>query len=504
MKLELRNISIEFPGVKALDCVDFSTDNNKVHALIGANGAGKSTLMKVLSGSYSHYTGKIFLEDKEIIIKNPKDAKRNGIDIVYQEVDTALIPYLSVAENIMFDTVSESNKVLINWNEIYRQAGKIIEKLGLNLNVKRLVNTLTLAEKQLVLIARCIAHKRKIIIFDEPTAPLSDSETKYLFKLIEKLRTEGIIIIFISHRLNELYEVCNHISIMRDGKMIESIPLNKDVKSGYIVEKMMGKKLSDDYIKQNIDIGDRILEIENLSSRKLKLSDINISVHKGEVVGIAGLVGAGKTELCKLLFGETNADVGNIKLFNKVVKNNTTYDAVKNGFALVPEERRKEGIFVNESVENNLSIASLNSFVSKFSFVNKNKEKKIAQEMIKDLGIKTPSENQLVGNLSGGNQQKVAIGKWLLTDAEIFIFDEPSKGIDVVSKRDMYDLIVKVAKQGKGVIYATCEFSELINLCDRIYVMYNGKIIKELKATDTNEEELLYYSVGGKDNFEQG
>lgn len=500
IKLRMDNISIEFPGVKALKGVDFSTEGGVIHALVGANGAGKSTLMKVLAGDNTHYEGQIYVDDQPIEIRSPKDAKNFGIEIVYQEVDTALIPYLSVAENVMFNKMVNGmhNKIIVNWSKMRKNAEVVLKKLNVKLDVRQTVSELTLAQKQMVLIARCVVEQCRLLILDEPTAPLSNTEAEELFRVVRDLAKENVAVIFISHRLNELYEICDTITIMRDGRNVIAMPLTKDLPQNKIVEYMLGHKFDDVYNKKVVEIGEPMLEIDGLTESEGKIKNVSMYVRKGEIVGIAGLVGAGKTEFCKTLFGVLQQSAGTIKLHGKPITCRTPHAAVKNGLALVPEERRKEGVLITDTVCSNITIASLEKYTNTLRVVNTRKEKKDSLAMIKDLGIKTPSENQIVALLSGGNQQKVVLGKWLNSDAEIYIYDEPTKGIDVGAKQDMYELIENLAAKGKGTIYATCEFGEILSICDRIYVMYDGEIVKELEAKTTNEQELLYYSTGGR------
>jgi simple sugar transport system ATP-binding protein len=498
MLLEMKNISIEFPGVKALDDVSFSTETGTTHALIGANGAGKSTLMKVLSGAYNHYTGEIHLDGQKVHIRSPKDAQNYGIQIVYQEVDTALIPYLTVGENIMLnETVNDmGSRQLIKWKEIHRKAAEVLESMNVKVSTRKLAGELTLAEKQMVLIARSILKDCKFLILDEPTAPLSHSETTELFRIVRELKKRNVGVIFISHRLPELFEICDDITVMRNGQFVikESIA---DTTANRVIEQMLGQKLADQFPKHAVKIGDTILEVKGLSDEGI-IRNISMHVRAGEVLGLAGLVGAGKTELCKTLFGATRKTTGDIILKGKTLRIKNPHHAVKQGIALVPEERRKEGILVTEPVSSNLSSANLNRFSKFLGFLDFKAEKSKAREMITSLGIKTPSENTKVQNLSGGNQQKVAIGKWLLTDADVYIFDEPTKGVDVGAKKDIFELISGLAQRGKAVIYASCELSEIIGITDRVYVVYDGEIAKELETSKTNEEQLLFYSTGGK------
>jgi simple sugar transport system ATP-binding protein len=496
--LEMKNISMEFPGVKALNEVDFSVRNGEVHALIGANGAGKSTLMKVLGGVNKGFTGKIFINGEQVNINNPHDAKKLGIVVVYQEVDTALIPYLTVAENIMLDyIVNEQKGVFVDWKYIRQEAKKALNKLKMNIDVNKLVSELTLSEKQMVLIGRAVFQDAKYLILDEPTAPLSVEETARLFDIVKTLQEQGVSVVFISHRLDEIFQICERITILRDGELVGAYNLS-DLTIEDVVEKMLGKKLENTLPKLDVKLGDVQVEVNNLSDNKM-LHDINFTARSGEIIGLSGLVGAGKTELCRLLFGVDKIHSGTIMINGKDVTPKNSSMAVKNKMALVPEERRKEGILVNENIETNLTLPTLGTYCNA-SFMNRKTIKEKAKFVIDTVGVKTPNELQKVANLSGGNQQKVSIGKWIISDADLYIFDEPTKGVDVGSKSDIYLLIGELAKRGKSIIYATCEFNEILGITDRTYVMYDGAIVKELDTHKTDEEELLYYSTGGGSN----
>jgi simple sugar transport system ATP-binding protein len=495
----MKDISIEFPGVKALSQVNFSMENGTVHALIGANGAGKSTLMKVLSGAYDHYSGEIILDGKNLNIRTPKDAMEAGIQIVYQEVDTALIPYLTVGENIMLmDTVHNMKKKhWMRWKQLHEKASSILASMNINLPTTKLVSELTLAEKQMLLIARAVSKECKFLILDEPTAPLSQKETNELFRIVADLKKKKVGMIFISHRLPEIFEICDEISIMRNGELIAR-QMIADTTQNKVIEQMLGKKLGEQFPDKSKKIGKNVLEVKGLTDKE-KIKDFSMYVKSGEIVGIAGLVGAGKSEFCKALFGAEGKLIGGeVVLKGNELKIKSPFDAVKDGIAFVPEERRKEGILVQESVESNLTAANLGSFSRIFGFLDRKKEKAAAKELINRLGIKTPSEKTKVQNLSGGNQQKVAIGKWLVAEAEVYIFDEPTKGVDVGAKRDIFNLISELANRGKAVIYASSELSEIIGITNRVYVLYDGRSVKELDTESTNEEELLFYSTGGR------
>lgn len=496
--LAMKNISIEFPGVKALNQVNFSMKTGKIHALIGANGAGKSTLMKVLSGAYDHYTGEISMDGQDLKIRSPKNSQDAGIQIVYQEVDTALIPYLTVAENIMLlDTVHNMGKrQWLRWKEIHQKAAQILSSMNIRLSTKTLVSELSLAEKQMILIARAVSNRCKFLILDEPTAPLSHTETSELFRITRELIKQDVGIIFISHRLPEIFEICDEVTVMRNGEFVVKEQVAATT-SNKVVEHMLGQKLEEQFPERTTIIGNKVLEVKGLSDRG-KIKDLHFHVKSGEIVGIAGLVGAGKTELCKALFGSEKPTGGEVLLHGGEVKIKSPYEAVKKGFALVPEERRKEGILVLESVEANLTAANLGNFSKVFSFLDRKREKETAKQLISRLGIKTPSEETKVQNLSGGNQQKVAIGKWLVADADVYIFDEPTKGVDVGAKKDIFELIAELASRGKAIIYASSELSEILGITDRVYVLYDGQAVKELETKATSEEELLLYSTGGR------
>lgn len=501
--LEAQNISVVFPGVKALDGVNYTLRTNEISALVGANGAGKSTLMKVLAGANPGYTGQLLIDNEPVEVRDPIAAQRLGIQIVYQEVDTALIPTLSVAENLVMNDLVLKGNTVMNWAAVRKEARKALERVHLtNIDERTLVQNLTLAQKQMVLIARAANSDCRFLILDEPTAPLSDTETKELFRVVRDLvETEHIGVVFISHRLNEILQICHSYSVLRNGQNADEGIVTSETTTNEIIQKMLGRELNVWEKINNEEIGELLLEVKNLAAEEGQLQDIALTVHRGEIVGIAGLVGAGKSELCKTLFGAYKQLEGEIQLAGKPVKVHSPAQAVKNGLALVPEERRKEGVLVQEDVAFNLSAASLGDFC-KMSFIQNNKVNQNANKYVDELQIKTPTIQQKVANLSGGNQQKVVVGKWLAADSEVYIFDEPTKGVDVGAKEDIFRLIREIAKRGKGVIYATSENAELLGLTDKLYVMYGGKIMKELKTANTTDEEIMYYAVGGDEQKE--
>lgn len=502
LTLGTRNVSIEFPGVKALTNVNFEVSTGEIRAVVGANGAGKSTLMKILAGANPDYTGEVYLGDKVIDLHNTMAAKKHGIQIVYQEVDTALVPTLSVAENVMLSNmVMDSRDPMIHWTRIRRQAREILARLHINVNVRKLVQNLTLAQKQMVLIAKAIASECNFLILDEPTAPLSDTETAELFRLVKHLKeTENIAIIFISHRINEVLQICEKYTVMRNGEIVDTSPVTSKTTTKEIVEKMLGRTFEELFTKEPVPIGEKVFEVSHLSGADGKVDDVSFYVRKGEIVGIAGLVGAGKSELCKTIFGAYKKTAGTLTLYGKELKINIPTDAVKHRLALVPEERRKEGVLVNENVTFNLSAACMDRFCT-LSFINRRKADANARSYVKDLGIATPSIKQYVKNLSGGNQQKVVVGKWLAADCDVYIFDEPTKGVDVGAKQDIFRLINEITRQGNSVIYASCENAELLSITDRLYVLYDGHVMAELETAKTNEDEIMHYAVGSETQY---
>lgn len=500
--IQMRNIGVEFPGVKALQDVDFDFESGHVTALVGANGAGKSTLMKVLSGVYSHYTGQITVNGKPVEIRNPNEAKDLGIETVYQEVDTVLVATLTVAENIMMDYLARGigHRQFIDTKYMRTTAKGILQELGINIPINAIVGSLSMAQKQMVVIARAVLRKCKFLILDEPTAPLSNSETEKLFEIVKRLKKEGVGIIFISHRLDELFVICDTMTVLRDGRIVEANkPLDSRVTNKDIVELMLGRAYNAELDRSGRTIGEVVLETKGLCEGNGRVKDISITLRKGEIVGLSGLVGAGKTELCKTLYGAYPKSAGQMTVNGKAVNFRSPREAVRAGMALIPEERRKEGIIVGESVCSNLSMATLSKHTGFLTFINTASELKAAKEKILQVKVKTPSPYQQIQFLSGGNQQKVTIGKWLDSDADIYIFDEPTKGIDVGAKQDVYNLIIDLARQGKAILYSSSEQSEILQLTDRAYIMYGGRIQKEVNTAQATEELLLLYSTGGKE-----
>ena len=492
--LDMRGISLAFSGFQALSRVDFTLTGGSVHALTGANGAGKSTLMAVLCGTHDHYEGEIAINNQPVPIREPLDAKRLGIHLVQQEVDVALIPGLSIAENIMLDQLAQPGH-RYRWRAIRQQARDALAQLDVHLDVRRVIDGCTLAEKQQILLARALSHHCRFLILDEPTAPLDQHESERLFAVVKRLQQQGIGVVFISHRIHELKAICDTLTVLRDGKLIESGPM-AELSADAIVEKMLGHELNDIYPPKRPPHADEtLLRVEGLHDERL-LKNISLHLRKGEILGIAGLAGAGKTELCKALFGASKSRVKRGELNHQPWTPQDPVDSVTRGLALVPEERRKEGIFIDESVAMNLAVAADNRF-SRWSLFGHRQAWRWAEAVIARVGVRARGPGQVLRRLSGGNQQKVAIGKWLRGDARVLIFDEPTKGVDVKAKPDLVALIDGRAREGKWGIYASGEFAELVGLCDRICVLWDGRIVAEVEGAQAREETLLYYSTGG-------
>lgn len=494
-------IGKSFPGVRAVDDVSLEIKVGEVHAMVGANGAGKSTFAKIISGAYSQYDGKIEIDGEEKKINTPAEALNSGIVCVHQEVDTALVGYLTVAENLLlFEQTSGEGTSWINWRKLNQKARQILDEVNflVDFDVKQKVMELSLADKQLLVIIRAICFGSKYIIFDEPTAALSRKEVKFLFEIINELKKRGLGILYISHRMPEVFEISDRITVLKDGQKIDTLETKK-TSVEEIIKLMLGRKMEEQYIKEEVPIGDIVLEVSDLRVPN-KIDNISLQVRKGEILGITGLVGAGKTELARTIFGAEKEYKGSIKINGKEVKVNSPVEAIRSGIYLVPEERREQGLLVNENVKTNLTLPSLGSFCN-YQVINKKEEENAAQKIIESLKIVVSSLNQLTKKLSGGNQQKVSVGKWMLKSnlerGQIFIFDDPTKGIDVGAKKEIYHLCYQLARQGLGIIYISPEIPEIIAISDRILVMYDKKIVAELSGDQVTRENILKYATGG-------
>ncbi|MBD7965670.1 sugar ABC transporter ATP-binding protein [Fictibacillus norfolkensis] len=491
--LSLTSIQKSFGEQIVLKGVDFTVNSGEVHALLGANGAGKSTLMKILSGDYERDGGIITLNEKELTIKTPAHAKAAGIEMVVQEVDTALVSSLSIAENVTMNTFI-TGPAFFSWKKRYKVAQELLNRVGLTLDPAMPLSQCSLAEKQLVLIAKAISRNISFIILDEPTAALSTKEAQHLFSVLRELQKQNVGIIYISHRLPEIMELSTKVTVLKDGY----VTLQKETSactSEEIVRSMLGNELVE-LLNDEEDriLGDNLLEVKQFSVPGTG-ETVSLSVREGEIVGVAGLVGAGKTETARALFG-ADPSKDSIYMKGRKIRISNPQKAISAGIGFVPEERRKEGILVDYNVVENLTLPVLKQF-TKFGFIQRKREKTEAEKWIKQLGIKTQKSSLLLNHLSGGNQQKASIGKWLLTDGDVYIFDEPTKGIDVGAKQDVFQCIKNLADNKKGVLYFTSEIQELLAFCDRILVMYDGKIAGELTKNEATTEKIMHYATGG-------
>lgn len=498
--IEMKNITKKFSGVKALDDVTFSVQQGDIHALVGENGAGKSTLMNILSGSYSHHTveGCVFINGQEVKLNNPKEANQHGIVMVHQEL--ALIPELSVAENMFLGNMPLKNG-MIDWKTMYTKAMEALKRLSLDIDVHLKVKHLSVGHQQLVEISKAILMGGKVMILDEPTAPLTGREIEFLFKVLRQLKEEGITIIYISHRLEEIFALTDTVSVMRDGRMITT-KKTSEVSEHDLVSFMIGREMEDFYPKEKTMIGNTILSIKNYCVAhpnypgKNIVNDVTMSFKAGEIVGIAGLLGAGRTELMSALIGAyTQKGSGIVELNNKEVKIKNPRQAIGYGIGFVSEDRKGNGLILKQTIGFNTSLAALDR-VTKNRLLNKRKEEKLTLDMIEKLKIKTTNYINPVKSLSGGNQQKVVLAKWMATDPKILILDEPTRGVDVGAKYEIYSIMKKLAQQNVAIIMISSDMQEIIGMSDRVYVMYEGKVSGELKRDQLSEKAIMEYAAG--------
>lgn len=486
--LEMRKITKTFPGVKALDEVDFSLERGTVHALMGENGAGKSTLMKCLFGIYTPDSGEIYIDGKKVSYKDPKDALDSGVAMVHQELNQ--VSMRSVAENIMLGRFPNKYGI-IDHKKMNQETQDLFDRLGLNFDPKKIIGKYSVAERQLIEIAKAVSYDAKILVLDEPTSSLTESEVDKLFEIINKLRKQGVGIIYISHKMEEILSISDFVTVMRDGKFIDCKPAS-ELSKDEIIKLMVGRKIDATSLKTDEYIQDEImLEVKNLSGKyKPTVTDISFTLQKGEILGVAGLVGSRRTELVETIFGLRQKESGQIFIHGKEVENKDPIEAIKNGFALVTEERRATGIFPYAAIRLNATIANIKKY-SKHSIVSDKALKEDTDKVIESMEVKTPSQSTKIMNLSGGNQQKVIIGRWLLTDPDVLLLDEPTRGIDVGAKYEIYKLIGDLAKEGKSVIFISSEMAELQMVCNRIMVMSNGR----LAGIEKNDENLTQEKI---------
>ena len=493
--LEMRHIYKTFPGVKALQNVDFTLKKGEIHALMGENGAGKSTLIKVLTGVEEFETGEIMIDgcDHTIINRSPQEAQSRGISTVYQEVN--LCPNLTVAENLFIGR--EPRKAgLIDWKTMNKRAAKLLQDLDIHADVTQTIDNYSIAIQQMIAIARAVDMSAKVLILDEPTSSLDDGEVEKLFKLMLRLKGEGVGIIFVTHFLEQVYAVCDRITVLRNGELVGEYE-TKDLPRVMLVAKMMGKDFDDlaDIKGEHAELKEFIpvIEAEGIG-RKGSIRPFNFTVNKGEVVGLTGLLGSGRSELVRAIYGADKPDSGKIKVNGKEVKITCPMDAIKAGIVLAPEDRKKDGLCTKLSIRHNLALPNLDLICSKLGVISSKKEDDLCEKAVKDLLIKTPTVEVNAGNLSGGNQQKVVVGKWLARNSRVVIFDEPTRGIDVGAKVEIYNLMNQLKKQGIAVMFVSSEMPEVLGIADRVIVMCDGKITGEVMAKETSQNEVLKFA----------
>ncbi|WP_439824866.1 galactose/methyl galactoside ABC transporter ATP-binding protein MglA [Aeromonas caviae] len=486
--LEMIDVSKSFPGVKALDNVNLRVRPHSVHALMGENGAGKSTLLKSLFGIYEKDQGKIFFKGQEINFTSSKEALENGVSMVHQELN--LVLQRTVMDNMWLGRYPTKG-LFVDHGKMYQDTKHIFEELDIDIDPRVKVGTLSVSQMQMIEIAKAFSYDAKIVIMDEPTSSLTEKEVNHLFKIINKLKEKGCGIVYISHKMEEIFQLCDEITILRDGQWVATQPL-KGMTMDQIIGMMVGRELTQRFPEKTNQPKEVILEVEHLTAKNQpSIKDVTFNLHKGEILGIAGLVGAKRTDIVETLFGIRDRSEGTIKLHGKEVANHNAHEAIQNGFALVTEERRSTGIYSRLDIAFNSLIANMDNYKGSMGLLSDNKMKSDTQWVIDSMRVKTPTQQTQIGSLSGGNQQKVIIGRWLLTQPEILMLDEPTRGIDVGAKFEIYQLILELAKKDKGIVIISSEMPELLGITDRIMVMSNGRVAGIVNTKETDQSEIL-------------
>lgn len=489
-RLEMKNISKQFGGIRALDSVSVQVRPGEIHALIGENGAGKSTLIKVLSGAYTRDNGMICIDGSQVNITSPLDAKNLGIAVIYQEF--MLAPDLTVAENIYIDKLAGKGK-LINWKKLKQDAKERLEELGFgNISTMEKVGRLSVAHQQIVEICKCLTRNAKILILDEPTAVLTVTEIEKLFSLIRLLKKKGVSIIFVSHHMNEIFELCDSFTVLKDGRYVNS-GMVKDVTTNDLIHMMIGRELTQMFPKRNAQIGEVVLKVDNLKAEN-KVDNVSFEVRSGEVLGFSGLVGSGRTETMRVIFGVDKKTSGKITFMGEEIQPREPRDAVQKGLGYLSENRKSLGLLVNQSIRMNTTLASLDK-VTKNGFLRHKYEKEYVKNLLSQMSTKYGNMDDKVNSLSGGNQQKISFAKWISADCKCIVFDEPTRGVDVGAKVEIYELINRLAEQGVAVIIISSEMTEIIGMCDRTVVMARGRITGEIGKEYLNEDTIIKYAM---------
>lgn len=493
-RLCMEGISKQFGGISALDNVQLAANSGEVHALMGENGAGKSTLMKVLSGAYDHQGGEIRIDGQQVSIHSPYEAMKQGISIIYQEF--SLASHMTVAENILMHDLGR--KFGINYRELNEKAARLLSEMGFeDISPTQIVGTLSVAYQQVVEICKALSTDCKILVLDEPTAVLTNHETEKLFRLVKKLRDEGVCIIYISHRLDEIFELCDRVTILKDGTTVGTWPVS-ELDHDSLTNLMIGRELSEFFPKRNAEIGALALEVQNLCAGTM-VADVSFSVRAGEVLGIGGLVGAGRTEALRAIFGVDARDGGVVRLHGKEVSFGSAGEAVRNRVGLLPEDRKHQGVLLDLSIRENALMTPVNPFISTLGWIDKSGERRKVEELWEGLRLKASNQSAPVSSLSGGNQQKVALMKWLVANCDVLFLDEPTRGVDVGAKVEIYRVINELAERGVAIVIVSSEMIELIGMCDRVAVMRAGRVTGTLQGTDMTENNIIELAMG-RDN----
>lgn len=489
--LHLSGIEKSFPGVKALDGVNLTVTPGRVMALVGENGAGKSTLMKVLTGIYRAESGTITFDGKEVCFPGPRHSQEAGIGIIHQELN--LLPKLTIAENIFLGREKTSRFGRILWREMYAEADRLLAKLGVPHNAKTRLGTLGIGAQQMVEIAKALSFESRVIIMDEPTDALTDTETEALFTVIEELKAGGRGIVYISHRLAEIFAICDDVTVLRDGKFIAERPVS-DIDEETLIEMMVGRRLDEQYPRVHTTPQETSLTVTDLAAHGV--NGASFSVKRGEILGVAGLMGSGRTELMRAVIGANPVTRGTIRLFGAPLKIKSPKDAIDAGIAYISEDRKADGLVAMLSVKENMTLAALQTFSTPMGNLDHDEERRAVDDFIHSFAVKTPSRNQAVGNLSGGNQQKVAIAKGLMTRPKVLILDEPTRGVDVGAKKEIYQLINTFKEKGMSILLISSEMPEILGMSDRIIVMHQGRVTGEFSAEDATQEHIMACAVG--------
>lgn len=490
--LQMVGITKQFPGVLALDNVSFEVERGEIHALVGENGAGKSTLLKILAGALTMDKGTILLEGKPIHFTSPLDAIKMGIAVIYQEFN--LVPYLSAGENIFLGREPRKFNGFVDFRTLHAKAQEILDRIGANFSSREIVSHLSVAQQQMTEIAKALSQNAQVIAMDEPTSALTEREVEHLFEIVRNLKEEGVAIIFVSHRLEEVFQIADRITVLRDGKYVGTKNIG-ETNRDEVITMMVGREIKEKIPKRPAPIGEEIFRVVGLTRRGV-FSDISFTLHKGEILGCAGLVGSGRTEIARAIFGADPLDSGKIYLEGKEVRIRSPQDAIRLGIGLLTEDRKRYGLVLPMTVRENTTLANLME-VAMRGFINFSKERAVAKRFVDELAIKTPSLEQIARNLSGGTQQKLVLAKWLFTKSKVLIFDEPTRGIDVGAKVEIYELMNQLAERGVGIIMISSELPEVLGMSDRILVIHEGKIAGELKREEATQEKIMHLATGG-------